>query len=61
MTNIITACPKEAIPEIVNRLVDSEASLGEKLLLVETVECAALKMSDTSATNLQNQNDGGRN
>ena len=52
MTNIITACPKESIPEIVNRLVDSEASLGEKLMLVETVECAAIKMSDTSASNL---------
>ena len=45
---IIAACPKEAIPEIMNRLIDSEASLGEKLMLVESVQCAAVEMSDKS-------------
>jgi len=37
MVAVMVRRPRESIPEIANRLIDSEASLGEKLMLVECI------------------------
>ena len=37
MTAVVVRCPKEALAEIVSRMVDTEASLGEKLMLALTM------------------------
>jgi hypothetical protein len=42
IVSILVNCPLKGMSEMVQRISDSESSLGEKLMLVETIQMAAV-------------------
>lgn len=39
---ILVNCPQKGMSEMVQRMSDSESSLGEKLILIETIQMAVV-------------------
>ena len=50
----IEMVPKIALPEVIARILDSEASLGEKIFLFDVIARAAIGLSDISQDEVEN-------
>lgn len=51
---LIVQQPRQSLQEIVSRILDSETSLGEKVILIECLPTAAVELSNF---NIEHQND----
>lgn len=54
MVALIVQQPRQSLNQIIERIQDSETSLGEKVMLVECLANAAVELSNF---NMDNQND----
>jgi len=51
---VLVKVPRIASSELAERMLDSEASLGEKLMLIECMPAAAVELSNQSYSDSQN-------